>query len=394
MTLAHIEPRTEIVHLEESVSLVSELELWKECFELAKAIATTPFVPAPIKNNPAAVMATILRGHELGVTAMHSLQQIDFIENRPALRAELMRALVQSKGHEIWTEEYTNTRVTLCGRRAGQDHVQKVSWTLDDAQQAGLKGKQNWQRYPRAMLLARATGELCRLNFADVLAGMSYTLEEIEDLGDELYGVDEPETPEPRATTKRKATGVRKKAQRRQLEAPVARSTEQPPLPGEDGFDEVIGTSARDEGEPEEVVTKRAQQIAIRANDADVDHHHVIAAITNGQKTSAKTVTAAEASQVLDAINAIQIGEAKLTEAGDGWRIEARDPSELQEFEWPADRWVAFIKEHKVTKPALLREANDWCREHDEDPPTTLDGLRDRDELCVHLVCWVEEQAK
>lgn len=399
MTLAHIEPRTELVPAavrSGSVSLVDELEIWQQCFELAKAIATTPFVPAPIQNNPAAVMATILRGHELGVTAMHALQQIDFIEGRPALRAELMRALVQSHGHEIWTEEYTTTKVTLCGRRAGAEHVQKVTWTADDVKRANLDGKQNHRRYPRAMLLARTTGELCRLNFADVLAGMSYTLEELEDMDGDSFADDEPAAVEQPKTNTRKATGVRKKAAPRKI-APVPKSSEQPPLPGEDGFDSVVDAKATETtaepGEPDEVVMKRAQQIAIRANDVDVDHHHVIAAVTNGQKTSAKTVTAAEASQVLDAINAIQMNEARLVEADGGYTIAKIDRETLDEFEWSGAQWLEFIKQYGVVKSALLKEAARWCAENGEEAPTTLDGLRDRDVLCVSLRSWVEDQA-
>jgi hypothetical protein len=396
VSLAHLEPRTELVPTS-PVTLVDELELWKDCFELAKAIATTPFVPAPIRNNPAAVMATILRGHELGVTAMHSLQQIDFIDNRPALRAELMRALVQSKGHEIWTEEYTITTVTLCGRRAGTDHVQKVTWTADDVKRADLAGKANHRKYPRAMLLARATGELCRLAFADVLAGMSYTLEEVEDMDGQSFD-DEPETPAPAKTTTRKATTARKKAQPRQLETPVARVGDQPPLPGEDGFDNVVSASASaSEAEPDEVVIKRAQQIAIRARDADLDHHQVVAAVTNSLKSSAKELSAAEASQVLDAINAIQMGEAQLVDGDDGSpRIVAVEPaesSELGELDWSGEQWAEFLSEHLISKSLLLKEASRWCGEHAEKAPTTLDALKGRDELCSWLHSWALEQS-
>jgi hypothetical protein len=41
-----------------------------------------------------------------------------------------------------------------------------------------------WSKYPRAMLSARATAELCRLHFADVIGGLSYTPEEIADFDD------------------------------------------------------------------------------------------------------------------------------------------------------------------------------------------------------------------
>ena len=49
---------------------------------------------------------------------------------------------------------------------------------MKDAQQAGLAGRGAWKTYPRAMLLARATSEICRQIFSDCIMGLSYTPEE------------------------------------------------------------------------------------------------------------------------------------------------------------------------------------------------------------------------
>lgn len=159
----------------------STLEVATAAWQLSHRLAGTEFVPAALRNKPEAVLACILSGHELGIGPMQSLQKIHVIDGRPAQAAELMRGIVQSHGHEVWFEDMSTTAVTIVGKRAGQTRETRVTWTLDDAKRAGLMERQNWRKYPRAMLMARATGELCRAMFADVLAGISYTMEELSD---------------------------------------------------------------------------------------------------------------------------------------------------------------------------------------------------------------------
>jgi len=150
--------------------------------DLASRIAATEFVPTSLRNRPEAVVACVLKGAELGIGPMQALATIDVIEGRPAIRAELMRALILRAGHDVWPEEVTNTRATVCGRRVGEERTVKATWTLDDAKQANLAGRPNWQRYPRAMLFARATAELARQLFADVLGGIP-AVEELDEDG-------------------------------------------------------------------------------------------------------------------------------------------------------------------------------------------------------------------
>jgi hypothetical protein len=76
---------------------------------------------------------------------------------------------------------------TVYGKRSDTGEELEVSWTMEDAARAKLGGKDVWKQYPRAMLLARATSELARALFADVLGGMRYTPEE---LGDDAHPVD------------------------------------------------------------------------------------------------------------------------------------------------------------------------------------------------------------
>ena len=149
--------------------------------KLADYIAATPFVPDAYRGHPAAVAAAILTGRELGVGPMASLQQIHVIKGKPSPSAQLMRGLVVRDGHHLRITEMTGTRCTMVGRRAGDSDELPVTWTMDMARAAGLLGNPSWKSYPRAMLLARATGELCRAKFADVIGGMTLTAEEAED---------------------------------------------------------------------------------------------------------------------------------------------------------------------------------------------------------------------
>ena len=91
-----------------------------------------------------------------------------------------MRALVLAAGHEIWFSEHDGHTVTAVGRRNGSDHTTEVTWTLAQAERANLTRNAVWKTYPRAMLAARATTELCRLMFPDVIAGIA-TTEELDD---------------------------------------------------------------------------------------------------------------------------------------------------------------------------------------------------------------------
>lgn len=161
--------------------------------ELALKVADTDFVPRGLQGNPEAVAAAILYGRELDMAPMTALQQVYMVEGRPTLAAEHLRAMVFAAGHEIAFVETTGSQCTVKGRRKNSDMWTTVVWSLAMAQAAGLTGKKNWQRYPRQMLVARATAELCREIFPDVTHGIPAT-EEFEDGGETPAGTAAPAT--------------------------------------------------------------------------------------------------------------------------------------------------------------------------------------------------------
>lgn len=156
------------------------VELAPAAKTLTQDIYKTEFVPAALRGNGPAVLACVMAGAEIGLGPMTSLQLIDVIQGRPALSPEGQRALVLRAGHRIVPREMSATACTVWGQRADTGDELTVTWTMDEAAQAGLASKTNWRQYPKAMLLARATSELCRGLFADVISGIgSYVPDEL-----------------------------------------------------------------------------------------------------------------------------------------------------------------------------------------------------------------------
>lgn len=166
---------------------------------LATQISDTEFVPEALRGRAPAVLAAILTGSEIGVGPMQSLQKLYVTDDGSiGQAAELMRALILSAGHHLKVTESSTTKVTIEGWRSDEtrEDAVAVTWTVDDALRAGLIDSIDddgmpvarsqygnplaWEKYPRMMLLARATAELARMVFPDVLSGISYTPDEID----------------------------------------------------------------------------------------------------------------------------------------------------------------------------------------------------------------------
>jgi hypothetical protein len=183
--LATVDPGTPQLQ-QATGALVAWAQEARQATSVAVSLARTSFVPASLRDRndeitAANITAAILTGNELGLQPMAALRSMDIIQGTPALRAHAMRGLVQSRGHQVELVESTPELCRMRGRRAGADSWQQVTWTIGRAQQLGLTGKTQWKSQPQTMLVARATGEICRLIAADVLFAVPYAAEELHD---------------------------------------------------------------------------------------------------------------------------------------------------------------------------------------------------------------------
>lgn len=265
--------------------------------QIAISLASTSFVPSSMRGKADEITSCVLTGRELGLSPMASLRSIDIIDGQPALRAMALRGLVLAAGHECWVEESTDSRAVVRGRRKGSSHVQSSIWSMDRAKKAGLAGRRNYQTHPAAMLVARATAEVCRLIGADVIMAMPYAAEELADSGSIEAAVLEPGVaPKQRKAAQRKPLAAsppvvpfRDPGSAQPLEAgpSVDEIADPPDDPMTDGMRKAIMANYRELG-----LTDRAARLAHASN------------IVGRELRSANDLSHSEAHDLLAAIEA------------------------------------------------------------------------------------------
>lgn len=148
--------------------------------QLGAALARTAFVPKDFRGKPEECAAAILFGDEIGLTPMQSLQSIYVVNGRPGLYAKSMLAIVLAAGHDVVTTVKSDAKVTVRGRRRGSETWVEETWTTERARRAGYTTNKKYESDPQAMLLARAQSDVCRQIAPDALAGLAYSVEELE----------------------------------------------------------------------------------------------------------------------------------------------------------------------------------------------------------------------
>ena len=166
--------------MNDSLTIISPRNL-AEAKELANTLSLANTMPNVLKKSPADVLAIVMAGAELGLAPMQSIRGIVLIQGRPTLSADAMGALVKAspKCDYLQCTESTAKVATFKTQRKGDPEPTMLSYTIEEAQQAGLAGGDNWRKYPKAMLRARAQSAICRLVYSDLMLGV-YDPDELE----------------------------------------------------------------------------------------------------------------------------------------------------------------------------------------------------------------------
>lgn len=121
-----------------------------------------------------AAILVMLKGWELGLGLMASLDHIRIVHGRPSPSAECMEGLARAKVRGVtftWVATGGDGTATVRAFRPGHETVE-VTYTKEDAERGGVYSRnQNYGKWPAAMFRAGAMRQVVRLLFSDILLG-------------------------------------------------------------------------------------------------------------------------------------------------------------------------------------------------------------------------------
>jgi hypothetical protein len=346
--------------------------------QLVAPLVSTPFVPDSYrpKVDPRATeeqkrdaynvavatgTAAVLQGLSLGLDPLTSLQQIYVVHGRPGMYARIKVALVTSHGHEVWTEDLTDARAVVCGRRKGSQNVERVVITMDQAKKAGWTSNQTYTKTPQDMLYARAAGRVCDRIAPDVLMGIA----SVEDIADEVAADAQPA----RTRTVKRAEVAPAAGERPALPSepsgdnranpvpanvtPPQRQQSGPPLPGEEDPVEQAQPGITDPQMRKLGVL--FAQLGIKGKGEREDRLTIASKVANRALSSSKELTLGEARVLIDTLESV----ASLPQADGDYAIDEmlgrRGPAPAAEQ--PAAEPVAEVEDPPGWEPMDGAEA-------------------------------------
>lgn len=221
----------------------------------AEILSQANMIPDKFKGNPANVLVAQELAQSMGESTWVTMSELYFVGNVPTFSAKYMRTRVRAAKHILRESFDPETMTATCTiiRHDDPDFEHTIRWDKAKAEAHGLWGKGHWKKNPELMLKNRAVSECVREACNEVMGGVDYTREEVEN-GNFNTG---PVT----------ATATRQDVAQQALAAPAPKKKQEPETAGDDGqFVEDVKAALAELTSPEEV-TNFMQEIR---QDADV----------------------------------------------------------------------------------------------------------------------------
>lgn len=150
--------------------------------QYAEALASASLVPDSFKRNPPNILMALAIADDLGESPWTVMSEMAVISGKPSFSAKFMRARVRKAGHKLREELLPNGTARCVIIRADDPEFEHVAeWDRAKAEQHGYWGKGHWQKNPSLMLKNRALSECVREACYEVMGGIGYTPDEVED---------------------------------------------------------------------------------------------------------------------------------------------------------------------------------------------------------------------
>jgi hypothetical protein len=155
----------------------TELIPWAQVKEMSEVVAKSGLFG--VKTNEQALALMMIAQAE-GSHPMVAARDYHIIDGKPTLKADAKLGRFIHDGGKVEWIDYDEKKVSGKFTHPLTGSI-VVTWTIEMAQRAGLINKDNWKKYPRAMLRARVIGEGVTTMAPWVAAGI-ITKEDAEDI--------------------------------------------------------------------------------------------------------------------------------------------------------------------------------------------------------------------
>ncbi len=164
--------------LTQALSTDVKMQGLTETMSVGKILAQSGFFAD--SKDAAQAITKILAGQELGLGPVASMTGIYIVKGRVTLSANIMASIIKRSGRYSYRiKRLDDTGCVLVFTDGGKDLTPEISFTEADAKKAELLAGDNWKKYPRNMMFARALSNGAKWHCPDVFGQPVYTPEEL-----------------------------------------------------------------------------------------------------------------------------------------------------------------------------------------------------------------------
>ena len=136
--------------------------------ELAGISIKSGLLPKAV-NTPEKAIIIQMYARANAIDPMVAFSEIYVVNGKPSMSVKLKMSLIAKKiqGAYVQPIKSSATSCTAVGYRPGREPME-YTYTIEQARQAGLAGKDIWRNYPDKMLMWRACGVIADMMFPDI----------------------------------------------------------------------------------------------------------------------------------------------------------------------------------------------------------------------------------